>query len=25
LNYDVDANKRSPKDVAAEWLKTRFP
>lgn len=24
LNYEVDGNKRTPKDVAAEWVKTRF-
>ncbi|CAN5570108.1 glycine betaine ABC transporter substrate-binding protein [soil metagenome] len=25
LNYEVDGNKRSPKDVAADWLKTKQP
>lgn len=24
LNYEVDGNKRTPKDVAAEWVKTHF-
>ena len=24
LNYEVDGNKRSPKDVAAEWISQRF-
>ena len=23
LNYEVDGNKRTPKDVAAEWVKTK--
>jgi len=24
LNYEVDGNKRTPKEVAAEWIKNRF-
>jgi glycine betaine/choline ABC-type transport system substrate-binding protein len=23
LNYEVDGNKRSPKDAASEWLKAK--
>lgn len=25
MNYEVDGNKRLPRDVAADWLKTRIP